>query len=105
MPHPLSSEDVINWFRPWIEEFLRGFRWPMPPGTTVTSWYRPRRSMNDESQHRVGVALDFAPPSPEVLEWARRSPWHVVVERDHVHVQFLEKGTLRRLGLDFSLIP
>ncbi len=105
-----SSGFVVRWFRPWITEFVDGFAWPAPPGTVATSWYRTRRSMTDESQHRLAIALDFdfdfqGGDLGIIERWAQRSPWVVIRESDHVHVQMLAKGTLRRLGLDFSDIP
>lgn len=95
-------EDEQRAFRDWawgIEASL--------PDTRISSLWRAPRFTGDDSQHLLGLAVDFTNVAgdatsgdvPAITGQASGKGYVVVPESDHLHVQRFEAGFLRRCGL------
>ncbi len=75
-----------------------------PFSLTLTSWWRgPSENLHAggsaDSQHLLGLALDIAPVSGELLANLFSVGLIAIDERDHVHVQAWPAGVARAAGI------
>ncbi len=70
-------------------------------GARLTSFLRRPRFVGDESQHQLGLAVDFGLDSPvdAISEDAKARGYLPLLEPDHLHVQRFRAGFLRACGL------
>jgi len=100
-----------------LDEFLEVYRYllvriqvliEIDPEIEFTSWYRTdsdNRTVggNPDSQHLYGFAIDVVPRNLQLVEQVANALGLItVMEFDHLHIQILPAGTLRRLGF-FSI--
>ena len=91
---------IYHWFYGGLAAAMRHY------GLELTSLYRtPERNAlvggSPDSQHLVGLAADLVRQDGVVgaLDGLRRLGFQVVPYSDHLHVQALPAGELRRAGL------
>jgi len=76
----------------------------------VSSWYRTQRANravggDAESQHLMGLAMDFVGDAEAIERAAQARGLIAVRESDHTHVQVFPRGALARAGVRFALLP
>lgn len=101
---------IVNTLEEWSPGFWQRFYSALWAGyyrydaaMSVTSWWRDHYTNitvggHPDSQHRVGTALDLAPPDPRLVQAMQMAGFEAVLEPTHVHVQAFPAGLLRRVG-------